>query len=109
MISKHAFFNGLDVDFCHCDAPRIHDTISEFLKEWVAACKGGEICSMPSRQMKPECRERAIRRGTEPLNPSRETAFSGANGDRGHIIFSHCSVGPPSMIGNPARRVLSLL
>ena len=38
-------------------------------------------------QIQPECGERAGWRGTSRPNPSRETKFPGANGDREILIF----------------------
>ena len=38
-------------------------------------------------QVQPECGESACRRGTGRPNPSRETKFSGANGDRREIFI----------------------
>ena len=42
-------------------------------------------------QIQHECGERAGLRGTGLPNPSRETKFLGANGDRENFIFPACS------------------
>ena len=46
---------------------------------------------MSKHQIQPEYGERAGWRGTGRLNPSRETKFSGAYGDRGTLFIFPCS------------------
>ena len=71
-----------------------------------AAAKVGSN-PVSKHQIQPEYGEWAGLRGTGRSNPSRETKFSGANGDRENGIFSVQLV--TSRIGNLTRLIHTLL